>query len=80
MKTFVYIDGFNLYYRALKSNGLGMKWLNLDKFIKKLLPNNDIVLINYYTARVSSRSNPNSPKRQQIFFNAFLGSFECAAV
>jgi uncharacterized LabA/DUF88 family protein len=70
MKTFVYIDGFNLYYRALKNNGLGMKWLNLDKFVKKLLPNNDIVLINYYTARVSSRSNPNSPKNQQVFFNA----------
>jgi hypothetical protein len=47
-----------------------MKWLNLDKFIKKLLPNNDPVLIKYYTARVSSRYNPNSPKNQQILFSA----------
>lgn len=47
----VYVDGFNLYYRALKNTGF--KWLDIDALCKAILhktPN--IVQINYYTARV----------------------------
>ncbi len=40
-KTIVYIDGFNLYYRALK--GTPYKWLDLDAFCRKLLPKNDVI-------------------------------------
>ncbi len=32
--TFVYIDGFNLYYRLKK---IPFKWLNLEKFAKAYL-------------------------------------------
>jgi len=32
MKTNVYVDGFNLYYRALKRTPY--KWLNLDRIDK----------------------------------------------
>lgn len=68
-RTVVYIDGFNLYYRALKKTSY--KWLNLDKLCSLALPKNDVVWINYYTARVSSRSgNTSAPKDQQTYLNA----------
>jgi hypothetical protein len=40
-RTFVYVDGFNLYYRALakKPN----KWLSLYALATRMLPGNDIV-------------------------------------
>lgn len=47
----IYVDGFNLYYRALK--GTKFKWLNIEALCKLILhktPN--ITEINYYTARV----------------------------
>jgi len=50
-KVAVYVDGFNLYYRALKKTAF--KWLNIDALCRSILhktPN--IVEINYYTARV----------------------------
>ncbi len=52
MKTRVYVDGFNLYYGALK--GTAYKWLNLSKMCKLLLPKNDVVRIYYYTADVKN--------------------------
>ncbi len=69
MKTIVYVDGFNLYYRALK--GTKHKWLNLHALCEVVLPKNcDIVAINYYTARVSSRIDPDSPKDQNTYLKA----------
>lgn len=50
-RVVVYVDGFNLYYRALKNTKF--KWLNLDALCKSILrktPN--ITEINYYTAKV----------------------------
>ena len=35
VKTFVYVDGFNLYYRALR--GTRYKWLNLKTLADDLL-------------------------------------------
>lgn len=43
--TFVYIDGFNLYYRRLK--GHRCNWLNLPALCDKLLPRNDIRALKY---------------------------------
>lgn len=69
MKTIVYIDGFNLYYRMLK--GSNFKWLNLQSLCENSLPaGHKIETINYYTARVSSRVSELAPRRQQIYFNA----------
>lgn len=71
METIVYIDGFNLYYRALK--GTPYKWLNLRQMCELLLPNHNVVAIKYYTAKVSSRPNdPDQPVRQQILLRALL--------
>jgi hypothetical protein len=70
MKVYVYVDGFNLYYRALR--GTPYKWLNLIELSRRLLdPNDNIELVRYFTARVSARSgDPDAPRRQQIYFSA----------
>lgn len=69
MRTIVYIDGFNLYYRALK--GTPFKWLNLQSLCESVLPKHlKIDQVNYYTARVSGRINPNSPKDQHLYLKA----------
>lgn len=41
-RTIVYIDGFNLFYGALKGRGAGIKWLDLAELCRRLLPQNDI--------------------------------------
>jgi hypothetical protein len=50
MKAIVYVDGFNLYYGALK--GTAYKWLNIESYFQKLLPDDDITAIKYFTATV----------------------------
>lgn len=77
IKTCVYVDGFNLYYGALK--GSPYKWLNLDKLCRLILPDNEIVKIKYCTARVTPRPyNPNVHVRQEAYFRALhtLGNVE----
>ncbi|PBQ19286.1 hypothetical protein CCL09_06600 [Pseudomonas congelans] len=69
MKTIVYVDGFNLYYRALKKTKF--KWLNLMALCEASLPKEcEIVGINFYTARISGRIDPTSPKDQHIYLKA----------
>lgn len=69
MRTFVYVDGFNLYYGAVKRTPY--KWLDLDKMCRLLLPRHQILNIKYFTARVSARpADPGQPTRQQAFLRA----------
>ena len=69
MRTIVYVDGFNLYYRALRNSR--HKWLNLHALCEASLPKKcNIIAINYYTARVSGSRNPSSPKDQNIYLKA----------
>jgi uncharacterized LabA/DUF88 family protein len=70
MRTYVYIDGFNLYYGALK--GTSHKWLDVKALFRSILrPENDILKIKYYTARVSARpDNPDAPTRQDFYLQA----------
>ena len=69
MRTIVYIDGFNLYYRALQ--GTAHKWLDLEKMVAAVLPAGHVVnRINYYTAHVSGRTDPQAPKRQHAYLRA----------
>lgn len=69
MKTIVYIDGFNLYYGAVKDTPY--KWLDISCLCKYLLPNNQIIQIKYFTALVSARpDDPDKPVRQQIYLRA----------
>lgn len=47
-RTIVYIDGFNLYYRALR--GTTHKWLNIAALSEAALPTTcQIKRVNYYT-------------------------------
>lgn len=70
MRTIVYVDGFNLYFRILRRYP-SCKWLNLKLLATNLLSqNNDIVAVKYYTARVSGRLDPDAPRRQQIYWDA----------
>ncbi|MEO8658257.1 MAG: NYN domain-containing protein [Bryobacteraceae bacterium] len=70
MRTIIYVDGFNLYFRMLASRP-ALKWLNFKKLAETLLrPTKVIVAAKCYTARVSGRLDPTAPKRQQIYFDA----------
>lgn len=68
-RTFVYIDGFNLYYGSLR--GTKLKWLNIESLCQMYLQHHDIRKIYYFTARVSaSVSGPDQPLRQQLYIRA----------
>jgi NYN domain len=66
----VYVDGFNLYYGALKDGP--NRWLDLAEVCRRLLkPTHEIVGIRYFTARVQPRpNNPQQAQRQQIYLRA----------
>jgi hypothetical protein len=65
----VYIDGFNLFYGALKRTPY--KWLDVSKLAQILLPTDTIQEIHYFTARVSSRPyNPTSAHDQSLYIRA----------
>ena len=69
-RTFVYVDGFNLYYRALAQKPY--KWLNLQALASGILPQNQICEIKYYTARVSGKRDPGEPARQHAYLRALM--------
>lgn len=68
-KTIVYIDGFNLYYGAVRKTPY--KWLDLETFCRNLLPRDRIVKIRYFTARVKDRTDDlQKTVRQQMYLRA----------
>lgn len=68
-RIIVYIDGFNLYYRALRKPE--HKWLNVQTLAETLLPNDDLVRIKYFTAKIQpSKIDPRKHIRQQVYFRA----------
>ena len=69
MRTNIYVDGFNLYYGALR--GTPFKWLDIRRMCELLLPNHTIARISYFTARISARpDDPGQPVRQQTYLRA----------
>ena len=70
MRTFAYVDGFNLYYRALK--GTSWKWLDLVALLETVLQrHHDILKVKYFTARVSGTpSDQSKPQRQDVYLRA----------
>ena len=69
LKTYVYIDGFNLYHRALKKTPY--KWLDLKALFQRILDDkHEIIGIKYFTAIVSGKLDPNKPIRQQVYLRA----------
>ena len=69
MVTSLYIDGFNLYYRALKDTPF--RWLDLRVLAETLFPHDVIHRVCYFTARLDARpGNPAQPQRQQAYLRA----------
>lgn len=68
--TTVYIDGFNLYYRAVR--GTPHKWLDLVRLAERVLgPKHQVVRVRYFTARITATPHdPNGPQRQQVYLEA----------
>ena len=67
--TNLYVDGFNLYYRALKDTPF--RWLDLRRLGEALFPEDSIHRVCYFTARLDTRpGNPNQPRRQLIYLRA----------
>ena len=69
MRTYIYVDGFNLYYGAVKDTPY--KWLDLKTLFQyRLDPKHDIQAIKYFTALVSGKRDPDKPLRQKTFLRA----------
>ena len=69
MITNVYIDGFNLYYRALKDTPF--RWLDLRALSETLFPDDEIQTVCYFTALLDARPrNPAQHRRQLVYLRA----------
>ena len=69
MSVNIYVDGFNLYYGALRRTPY--KWLNLAAMGQLLLPGQEINRIRYFTANILPYSrDPQMSDRQEIYFRA----------
>ena len=83
MITNLYIDGFNLYYRAVR--GTPFKWLDLRKLAETLFPQDTIHKVCYFTSLLHARpDDPGQPRRQLVYlralttlpgFEAYYGTF-----
>lgn len=69
-RAIIYVDGFNLYFGAVK--GTAFKWLDLQKLCRRILrPTDELVAIRYYTALITARPrDPDGPVRQQMYLRA----------
>jgi len=78
MKTRIYIDGFNLYFGALKKTP--NKWLNPVELARlHLAPHHVIERTKFFTTKVNARPvNPDQPLRQETYLRALrtLPDFE----
>lgn len=77
-RTTIYVDGFNLYFGALRKTPY--RWLDILALCNIYLPNNNITSIKYFTAKVSARPNdPQQPARQQAYLRA-LTTLPCIEI
>jgi len=80
-KLLAFIDGFNLYYGLLKARP-DLRWLNVRKMVKIVFPNDEIVGIKYFTARVDDdgRKPPSSKRQRQDAYCAALASVDVEVI
>jgi uncharacterized LabA/DUF88 family protein len=64
----LYVDGFNLYYGALKGSP-GLKWLDLCALARALRPQS-AASVRYFTARIKPQADPAAPARQKLYLTA----------
>mgnify|MGYP001380106215 FL=1 len=78
MKINVYVDGFNLYYGAVRRTPF--KWLDLLRMSRLLFPKDQVNAIKYFSARVSARPNdPDQAIRQATYWRA-LTTIPCLSI
>jgi len=72
LTTHVYVDGFNLYYRAMKHGRFGdFRWLDIVRFCRVLLPHNHVTLVRYFTADLHPlKWDPAPADRQRVYLRA----------
>ncbi|MHB0968836.1 MAG: NYN domain-containing protein [Thermoanaerobaculia bacterium] len=69
LRANVYVDGFNLYYRALRQTRCN--WLDLNALANLYLPQYDVRVIKYFTAIVDpSPWDPDQQARQLTYIRA----------
>lgn len=77
MRTFVYVDGFNLYYSLRHTDH---KWLDLEALCRDVIPESDVARIHYFTARVKPfPDDPQQPQRQDVYLRA-LGTLKTVRI
>ena len=71
IRTYVYIDGFNLYYGLLRGQPAA-RWLDLEAFVKGFLPERyEVARIYYFTAKLKAYpSSIEKARRQGIYLKA----------
>ncbi|WP_433162537.1 NYN domain-containing protein [Kribbella sp. CA-247076] len=63
-----YIDGFNLYHGMKTKFARRYLWLNVVELVRQLRPDDEVVVVRYYTTLV--RSEPDAALRQQHYLDA----------
>lgn len=67
-RAYIYIDGFNLFFRALRRTPF--KWLNIQSLCEEIVPQYNIIKVNYYTAKIRSRGDPEKALRHETYVRA----------
>jgi hypothetical protein len=67
-RVVAYIDGFNFYFRRLRNKPY--RWLDLVAFIDAVFPNDEVVKVKYFTARVSGKFDQKKADRQALYLRA----------
>ena len=71
-RALVYVDGLNLYHGLRDRGWRRYYWLDARRLAERLLlPDQTLVAVRYFTARVSAEpGNPDKPRRQNAYLEA----------
>jgi uncharacterized LabA/DUF88 family protein len=75
VRNHAYIDGFALYhlcYRGVRNNeNRFLKWLDLRRLCESIVPDDEVALVRYYTARVGDTPEDSGrATRQDVYLRA----------
>ncbi len=65
-KIVIYIDGSNFYFSVKKRFNVKV---DIEKFCKKIVGNNELIKINYYISPLNQETHPEQYLEQQKFFD-----------
>lgn len=63
MRTWLYVDGFNLYYGSVRATPL--RWLNPVALAQQAFPSNQIILTKYFTAALPPSATDQAQRSQR---------------